>query len=167
MQHLETNLATIAGLAEDREDENWEFRSFLKGRDSSIIDEHVHRLNKEIAAQIDCTACGNCCKTFIISVEPEELEPLATHLGQPVHEVKEKYIEQSSEGNFIINTIPCHFLSNNKCSIYDHRFSTCRKFPHLDKDDFTQRLISVIKNYEICPIVFNVFEALKLEMNFR
>ena len=164
---IETNLKTIALLAEEREDENWRFRSYLKGKDGDEVDARVHRLNTEISAKIDCTTCGNCCKTFMISIEPDELEPLAAHLNQPVKEVQEKYIEQSTEGNFIINKIPCHFLSDNTCTIYHHRFNTCKEFPHLHKEGFTQRLMSVIQNYDICPIVFNVYEALKKEMNFR
>jgi len=167
MNYLETNLATIAQVAQEREDENWRFRSYLKGKDGEKIDARVHRLNSEISAKIDCTTCGNCCKTFMISVEPEELEPLAAHLLKPLAEVKENYIEQSSEGDFIVNKIPCHFLSENKCTVYDLRFSTCRDFPHLHKDGFTQRLLSVIQNYQICPIVFNVYEALKKEMDFK
>ncbi len=167
MEHLETNLTIIAQLAEEREDENWDFRSYLKGEDSSVIDEKVQRLNKEIAAQIDCTTCGNCCKTFMISVEPDELMPLAHHLGQTEMVVKEKYVEQSSEGDYIINAIPCHFLSDNKCTVYENRFSTCREFPHLHKDGFTSRLFSVVQHYAICPIVFNVYEALKMETGFH
>ena len=166
MEYLETNLAVIARLAEEREEENWEFRSFLKGEDSSIIDEQVQRLNKEIAAHIDCTACGNCCKTFMISVEPQELKPLATYLGQTELAVKKQYVEQSSEGDYIINAIPCHFLNDNKCTVYENRFNTCREFPHLHKDGFTSRLFSIVQHYSICPIVFNVYEALKKETGF-
>ena len=166
MEYLETNLAVIARLAEEREEENWEFRSFLKGEDSSIIDEQVQRLNKEIAAHIDCTACGNCCKTFMISVEPEELKPLATHLGLTELAIKEQYVEQSSEGDYIINAIPCHFLNDNKCTVYENRFNTCREFPHLHKYGFTSRLFSIVQHYAICPIVFNVYEALKKETGF-
>lgn len=166
-QKLETKLATIAALAEEREEENWNFRTFLKGKDPKAIDKKVHRLNNEISAAIDCLACGNCCKSFMISVEPEEVEPLANHLNKSVEEVKEKYLEQSSEGDLIISTIPCHFLDDKKCAIYQNRFSTCREFPHLYKDNFISRLFSVVQNYAICPIVFNLYEALKDEMDFR
>jgi hypothetical protein len=31
----------------------------------------------------------------------------------------------------------------------------------LNKDEFVFRLMGVIGNYEICPIVFNVYEMLK------
>ena len=162
----ETNLITISRLAIEREIENIGFRSFLKAMDGAIIDGLVHRLNDEISAQIDCTTCGNCCKTFMISVEPDELLPLADHLEIPVVEVQQQYLEQSGQGNFIINTIPCHFLADNKCTIYNNRFSACREFPHLHMNGFTQRLQSVVQHYAVCPIVFNVVEALKTELDF-
>ncbi|MEO7313404.1 MAG: YkgJ family cysteine cluster protein [Chitinophagaceae bacterium] len=162
----EINLEKIALLAEEREDENYRFRSYLKGRNGDETDSFVHRLNKEISAQIDCTSCGNCCKSFMISVEPAELEPLAAGLGQTAEAVKTKYMEESSQGDLIVNTIPCHFLSDNKCTVYEHRFHTCREFPHLHTPQFTSRLFSVMQHYAICPIVFNVVEALKEEVGF-
>ncbi|MES2774978.1 MAG: YkgJ family cysteine cluster protein [Bacteroidota bacterium] len=165
--YIQTNLSAISRLAEEREEENQNFRSYLKLNDGNEVDERVQRLNNQISPQIDCTACGNCCKSFMISVEPEELEPLAAYLGKSVAEVNDKYVEQGSAGICIINTIPCHFLSENKCTVYENRFHTCREFPHLHKDGFNQRLFSVMQHYAICPIVFNVVEALKEEMDFR
>lgn len=37
----------------------------------------------------------------------------------------------------------------------------CISYPHLHKKDFTSRLIGVIENCSVCPIVFNVYERLK------
>jgi hypothetical protein len=64
MMEIETNLKRIEQLAEENEDENWAFRSFLKQLDigRKDLDAIVHRINDEVSAQIDCTTCGNCCK---------------------------------------------------------------------------------------------------------
>ena len=61
---VETDLKKIKEVVEKKEDENWEFRSFLKGYDIEIdeLDSIVHRLFEEVSRQIDCTSCGNCCR---------------------------------------------------------------------------------------------------------
>ena len=63
--------------------------------------------------------------------------------------------------DLIFNSLPCPFLNNNLCACYDFRSEACRSFPHLNKDEIVFRLMGVIGNYEICPIVFNVYEMLK------
>jgi uncharacterized protein len=52
---LELDIDKIERLAKRKEDENYKFQSYLKGQDSKLIDKIVHRLNKEIVKQIDCT----------------------------------------------------------------------------------------------------------------
>ena len=61
---LETDVKKMAEMARERFDENWRFRSFLKGYDAEVeeIDATVHELYREVSAQIDCTACANCCR---------------------------------------------------------------------------------------------------------
>ena len=61
---VETDLKKIKETAEQKEDENWEFRSFLKGYDIEVeeLDSIVHRLYEGVYREMDCTACGNCCR---------------------------------------------------------------------------------------------------------
>ena len=79
---------------------------------------------------------------------------------------EEKYIEKSEGGMMIMNTIPCHFLNDNKCGVYENRFKECRDFPHLHKPNFNDRLFGTLIHYAICPIIFNVIEQLKIETDF-
>ena len=37
----------------------------------------------------------------------------------------------------------------------------CIEFPHTQKEGFVFRLLSVIDNYSICPVVFEIYERLK------
>jgi len=164
---LQTNLIEIKKIAEEKELENDRFRIFLKQQDGNKIDLIVHNLNDQVTSLIDCTQCGNCCKSLMINVTTEEATSLAAHLQISVATAKEKYIEESSEGQLIINTIPCHFLSGSKCSIYEQRFTECREFPHLHKPHFTGRLFGTLMYYEMCPIIFNVIENLKTELHFN
>ena len=71
---------------------------------------------------------------------------------------------EEKPGKFNFNAQPCPFLVDDLCTNYDARPQVCRSFPHLHKKDFRSRLYGVIFNYELCPIVYNVYEQLKEEL---
>jgi len=167
VKNLITDLQLIKTLATDREDQNDDFRIFLKNMDTVEVDEVVHHLNDSITPQIDCTQCGNCCKSLMINITPDEANTLSEQLNMKLPELKEKYIEESGEGQLIMNTIPCHFLTGTSCSIYANRFTECREFPHLHKNNFNGRLFGTMQYYAMCPIIFNVVEALKSCVGFK
>ena len=77
MKELELNLDKIAFWGEEKEQENFNFRTFLKGQDFEIIDSIVHRINKQVSSQIDCRKCGNCCKSLRPSISESELEKMS------------------------------------------------------------------------------------------
>jgi len=87
---------------------------------------------------------------------------------------KEEFISQSAKtdefgdkGQLFLNSKPCQFLKDKKCTIYSLRPEECNSYPYLHKDGFTTRLHGVISNYEVCPIVYNVCELLKRRLNFK
>lgn len=162
----EIRLEHIAREAVEKEEENDRFLRSLNSHNDAELDTLVHRINDEVSAVVDCTACGNCCKKLIINITHEEIDGLAQYLQKPVAEVKEQYIEESLAGNCFINVIPCHFLSDNKCTIYPQRFTECRDFPHLHKPGFRKRFPGTLLHYGHCPIVYNVVETLKKELSF-
>ena len=163
---LVTDLKKIQLIAAEKEIENDRFRIFLKQQDAEAIDVIVHQLNETITPQIDCTQCGNCCKSLMINVTTEEADSLAYNLNMSLADVKGSYIEESEQGQLIMNTIPCHFLTGTSCSIYENRFNECREFPHLHKPNFTGRLFGTLLYYAMCPIIFNVMEQLKEAIPF-
>ncbi|ELR68161.1 hypothetical protein C900_00689 [Fulvivirga imtechensis AK7] len=166
-QHIELDLKKIEALGEIREDENYEFRTFLKQKNPERIDEIVHRLNEEVSSRIDCTKCGNCCATLQICVTHHDLERIAGRAGAKVEQIKEDYTETDEFNDLVFKHVPCSFLKEKKCSIYEARPDNCRSFPHLHKPGFTSRLWGVVGNYSVCPIVFNVFERLKKELHWK
>ncbi|MEN9569898.1 MAG: hypothetical protein RL172_1129 [Bacteroidota bacterium] len=166
LPNIVTNLDTIKAIAATRQQEHDAFRIFIKNSNSQQIDELVHTLNNQITPQIDCTQCGNCCKSLMINVTPAEASSLATHLQTNLAGLKEKYLEESQQGQLVINQIPCHFLTGTRCSIYEQRFTECRDFPHLHKPNFANRLFGLLIHYAACPIIFNVIEALKIKTGF-
>jgi Fe-S-cluster containining protein len=164
---METDLNKIKKLSKKKEDENWEFRSFLKRCDipSEEIDSIVHRLYKRISSEIDCKTCANCCKEVQPVLDFGDIEKFSKGLGISISQFENQYLIKDSESeNYTFNKKPCPFLKDNLCSYYAYRPKDCRSYPHLHKPYFIFRLINVIGNYSICPIVFNVYEHLKNEI---
>jgi len=158
---METDLNKIVSLSKFNQDENWEFRIFLKGFEVKEIDSIVHELNQKISSKIDCISCGNCCKKIQPTLSNKDIDQLSKSLKINTEAFKERYLEEDEGDEKIFKQIPCPFLNDNKCTQYETRPKDCVSFPHLHKNDFVFRLIGVIKNSSICPIVFNVYEELK------
>ncbi len=164
---LETDLKRIARLAEEREDENWAFRSYLKMVEMTPeeMDALVHRHYEEVSNQIDCGACCNCCRVLLPTLSSSEIERLATGMNLSVEEVKERYLVKAEEGSdYTFNKKPCPLLSENRCTAGDYRPDDCHSFPNLHKDEFVFRLAQIVMNCSICPLVFNVYERLKEDL---
>lgn len=165
---LHTDLSYLSEQATVKSEENDRFRAYLSGFEIEELDKMVFQINEKIEPQIDCTACGNCCKTLMINVEKEEAERLATHLDISLENFDAQFIEKSDHSDRrIINCIPCHFLSDNKCTVYEYRFEGCREFPALHKPLFKKRLFTIFMHYGRCPIIHNVVEHLKAEVSFQ
>jgi len=155
----------IKKLSEEKSDENWKFRTFLKGCDEKKIDRIVHRLYREISSEIDCNACANCCREISPVLKEKDIKRLSRGLKISDDLFEKKYlIKRENNEEYIFNKKPCPFLSGNLCSAYLYRPDDCRLYPHLHKKDFIFRLIDVIDNCSVCPIVFNVYERLKDEV---
>jgi hypothetical protein len=167
---IETDLNIIKINSEIKEEENFEFRSFLKNQDSGKIDNIVHELYEEVLGHIDCTKCANCCIELETCFQKKEIDQLTQHLNIDQNEFISKSTKPDQFGDkdkFYLNSKPCQFLTDKKCTIYELRPEECNSYPYLHKDNFNSRLIGVIENYEICPIVYNVYELLKQELNFK
>ncbi len=165
-----SDLNIIKRDSEIREEEDFEFRSFLKGQDSDKIDQMVHELYEEVLEHIDCTKCANCCIELETCFKKEEIDSLTKHLNID----KDEFIKQSTKPDqfgdkdkYYLNSKPCQFLTEKKCTVYELRPEECNSYPYLHKDNFNSRLLGVIENYSICPIVYNVYELLKQETNFK
>ena len=164
---LQTDPEVVEKLAEERQEENWRFRCFLKtpDRDLEKLDAVVHRHYEHVARQIDCCACANCCRKASPTLLASDVERLASGLGLSEVEVKDRFLTPKEKGEgLVFNQEPCPLLSENRCSIYAHRPDDCRGFPHLHKEGIYWRLGQLLQNCSICPIVFNVYERLKEEL---
>jgi Fe-S-cluster containining protein len=149
---LEKDLENIAQIAKQKEKENVSFQTYLKAQNAEKIDEIVHRLYEDILSQISCVECGNCCMN---------LRPIAT-----VKELSRFVEPENIEAFMYLKAFPCKYIKDKKCTIYSDRSEECRSYPYLHRDNFIARTHGILQNYEICPIVFNVFERLKKELKW-
>jgi Fe-S-cluster containining protein len=164
--HIETDLEQIAQLADQREEDNDYFQSFLASQDAASIDARVFALQADITPKIDCRQCGNCCKTLMIEVTQPEADRVAEVLGEESDQFVAENLEKGIGQRMIMNAIPCRFLEELSCTIYADRFAGCREFPALHLPGFTARYFTTRMHYGRCPIIFNVLEALKKELFF-
>ena len=157
---METDLSRIRELSQEHDDENWEFRSWLKQNAPNNIDGVVKALSQKYFALIDCTQCANCCRSLQTEFNKSELHTIAKTLGQSIEAFEKQFMTEGA-----VNP-PCPMLHGKLCSIYENRPEVCRSYPHLEQPHFTTRLMGVIGNVAICPIAFNAYEELKTKLRW-
>ena len=163
---LITDIKEIAKLTQEQDRANWEFRAFLKGVDleTDELDAIVHRHYEDVSARIDCRECGNCCRASQPVLQENDVAILAKGMRISGEELTKRFLITDEDGNIVFNKSPCPLLTGNLCGVYEHRPGDCRSYPHLHKGEFVFRLMGVVHNCSVCPIVFNVYEHLKDEL---
>ncbi|PYY15658.1 MAG: hypothetical protein DMG61_06585 [Acidobacteria bacterium] len=166
------DLVQIRERAEEKEDENYRFRQFLKSRcnlEPDEIDRRVFASTRRVWAGIDCTKCANCCREVQPTFSEKEVERLAHRLEMTREQFIESYLERSEpdcDNPWITRTLPCPFLKDNLCSVYEDRPADCSGYPYLYEPDFVCRTLGMIERTLTCPIVYEVMEELKKSLGF-
>ncbi|HEV56264.1 MAG TPA: YkgJ family cysteine cluster protein [Phycisphaerales bacterium] len=178
---MEVDAKNVRLSAEQADDENFEFRRFLKWQDKlsdEQLDELVWETTRHIWADFDCTTCGNCRRELVPTVTAEEIERLAARLDVSVEEFHERYVEcvatpdeddvdPDGPSQWRLQGRPCPFLNGNRCTVYEDRPTQCREYPYLYEPRFAYRLMAMLERTYTCPVVYQVLEALKRELPFR
>ena len=170
---MQATSGNVERLAKAKEDENWEFRAFLKQVDmeSEELDELVFQTTRRVWERIDCATCRNCCKHYQAGFTNEEAARAAERMGASVEEFRSRYLERAEGGHdepaWRIREQPCPFLKDNECALGDDRPAECRDFPYLYKPEFVHRLIGMVERTFTCPVVYEVMEELKGELRWR
>jgi uncharacterized protein len=167
---LITDLAYLARVFEAKEPENLAFREFVKV-DVDLSDRRLNAIVREttdeVWARIDCRNCANCCKTRYTLFSRAEMIRIAEYLGTTLEDLRTRYLTyDAEEGRYTTQELPCPFLKENLCTVYEVRPAVCVGYPHLHRN-FRTRLLKTLDNTETCPIVYNVLERLKRRLGFR
>lgn len=134
----------------------------LKKKQPKNFDDVVHNLHDEVFKNIDCLSCANCCKTTSPAIRENDIDRLAKGLRMKPSQLIDKYLHLDSDGDYVVNSSPCPFLGNdNYCSVYEHRPTACREYPHTNRKRFHQLLDLTAKNTTICPAAYTIVERLK------
>ena len=158
----------VQRLAEELQDENWAFRAWIKSNldlDDEQLMSVVHWLAEDVTALIDCTICANCCPVLAPSLDLEDMQRLARALDVDIPSLQATYLRRDKLGKWELPA-PCPLLDGNLCRVYDARPKPCREYPHL-QNDFRAHSIARINDTFICPIVFNVVEGMKAELDWH
>lgn len=160
-----TDLAEVFRLGTAKAEENLRFRRFLAAHHSS--DKPFQILASEVQQEVDCTACANCCRHSVVSVNKLEIQNIAHHLGCSAETVTRLYTAPDSDApalRVLRNTAGgCVFLDGNLCMIYEARPKSCRDFPHVGVGTHSLggRPSSLARWAALCPIIFNALERYK------
>lgn len=162
---IEKDPEEVRRRAAEKLDENVLLRTFLKwgGPPPDIVDRLFHRLGAEVATEVDCASCGSCCRQLSPVLLPKDIERLARRLRVPNPQFRASHLRKEDDG-FVFAQVPCPLLDGTRCSCYTDRPKDCRSYPHLHKKDMTSRLLGVLENAAVCPIVFGALERLKAEL---
>ena len=124
----------------------------------------AHKADKEMWEEVDCLACGNCCKKMTPTYSKKDINRISSHLGMTYKEFYDKWLETDDNNDIINRLCPCQFLGkNNKCSIYAIRPTDCAEFPHSNRKDvmYQVREKTFENNLTYCPATLIFVEKLK------
>src|SRR5258708_34020019 len=101
---MAVDLVQIRTLAEQKQDENFRFRLFLKTRcklEPDEIDQRVFETARRGWAGIDCTTCANCCREVRPTFSDGEVDRVAPRVGIAPEQFIGFYLEppQARRGN--------------------------------------------------------------------
>jgi uncharacterized protein len=164
-----TDLVQIRRLEQQQRGENARFRTYLKSHRHS--DRRLRRFGEEIEAQIDCTACANCCRAPEVGITQKDIEKLAKFVGTSEREFMEQFTALDDSGAVILKKDEngCVFLEGNLCGVYEARPQDCANFPHVVRGtgSIASRMWQFLDRVGYCPIVYNWMERVKDDIGFR
>ena len=159
MKHILNNLPKEA---KDKHIENKKYFDKLKKKTPKNLDYVMQDLHDAEFKKTDCLKCANCCKTTGPLFTDKDIERIAKHFKLKPSQFIDQYLRLDEENDYVLQRVPCTFLSvDNYCSIYDVRPKACREFPHTNRKKFQQISKLTLKNVVICPVAFNIVEAMK------
>ncbi len=149
-------------LAKAKKKSNKKLLERLKKEKDGKVDHLFHRAHEEAFECVDCLECANCCATTGPLFTQKDIERIAAHQRMKPGEFIEKYLRLDEDNDYVLQSVPCTFLGDdNYCSIYEVRPKACAEYPHTDMRNQKKIFPLTLKNVEVCPAVYEVFEQIK------
>lgn len=146
-----------AFLASKKEEQEKQIK-FLEILDHDLPDslnEIVDLADEYVWKQIDCKACAHCCKTMTPYYNDTDIQRIAQHLNLSESEFKDTYLDfEVATNKWVHDALPCTFLKDNLCSIYEVRPDDCKEFPHHYKRPFDKYTDTFKFTVKKCPATF-------------
>lgn len=137
----------------------------LKKMKGKAVDALFHEAHEQAFCEIDCLKCANCCKTTGPLFTNKDIDRIAKHLRLKPADFIDRYLRIDEDNDYVLQQTPCTFLgADNYCSIYEVRPKACAEYPHTDRTKQQQILNLNLKNTEVCPAVFQIFEEIKKQV---
>ena len=166
MSQTSLDIERYKELAQQKQGEHRKFLATLKKKAPKNLDKIVQEVHQEVFAEIDCTACANCCKTLGPLFTEADIQRIAKHFRMKLGAFEEAFLKVDEDGDKIFKTMPCPFLGeDNLRSIYDVRPKACREFPHTDRKKIYQINNLTIKNTLFCPAAYLFVEKLRARLS--
>ena len=171
MDSLVIDLAAIAVQARQRRDDDLAFGYYLdtmwerENRPDAELDALVDAIAADVSAQVDCTACANCCRSLAVGVTSGDVRRLAQGLQTSTGDVIAQCIDcgpraaRAQEWG-VMRVSPCPLLAGRLCSVYAHRPGACRVYP-MFTPDFRWLYEPIVNGAGSCSIIFHVIDRLK------
>jgi Fe-S-cluster containining protein len=164
--------AKVEAKAQKLEEQNYKFRTFLKNRaDSDELDAQFLFFLNVLFAGYDSFYCSNCCKTYGIILDNDEVKRIAAFLELTESDFSTQYLtnaDADDEKPYKFKEKPCSFLGDGgRCRIQDCKPDVCTGYPYTDQPDRLSSMYGVLEHAEVCPIVFEILERLKVMYGFR
>lgn len=166
------DLEFIAEAAIHRKDDYDAFKYYveLDERSDDELDALVEELVEPIVNGIDCTQCGNCCRSLGVYVTEQDTQRLAevTHIS--VDELMSTLVDREQAAKVgewgVFKESPCPFLQkDNLCAIYEQRPDSCRAYPTF-MPHFRYMVEDIIGGVGTCPIIYHLIERLQVELKW-
>ncbi|MEY8436020.1 YkgJ family cysteine cluster protein [Streptococcus hyointestinalis] len=165
MSQTSLDIERYKELAQQKQGEHRKFLATLKKKAPKNLYKIVQEVHQEVFAEIDCTACANCCKTLGPLFTEADIQRIAKHFRMKLGAFEEAFLKVDEDGDKIFKAMPCPFLGeDNLCSIYEVRPKACREFPHTDRKKIYQINNLTIKNTLFCPAAYLFVEKLRARL---
>lgn len=140
---------------------NKEWVGKMKRRKPGNLDLMFSEAHEKVFSETDCLSCAHCCKTTSPIVTARDVERLSKGLKIRPSDILEKYMNADG-ASWVMNSAPCPFLGpDNFCSVYDHRPSACREYPHTNRRRMIQIMDLTINNTFVCPAVARILKLIR------